>query len=284
MPRDLIRFNARGNLQLTKFRKDINAVANAAQFRHLTRTRGDQVAGGLWEAGSNPRAAAHVLDGDPSTYWQASPDDVLGDWFVQIDLGRAVLAKEIRLHFPDRDGARPFRQFTVFTATGMTSDALDDLFLFSPVYFTTQPNRSTEVVIPLSFDLQDSAQVVDEGLDVDLQAIDQYRLVQYINFTVESFDPEGALGEIEVVAVGDNISIGTVRRGGSVIDGLTARSNENILDADMNTSNSILPVGFEGRVRTWESRAPGLRRLGRVFGLMNSFSTCCASARAPSAR
>ena len=60
MPRDLIRFNARGNLQLTKFRKDINAVANAAQFRHLTRTRGDRVAGGLWEAGSNPRAAARA--------------------------------------------------------------------------------------------------------------------------------------------------------------------------------------------------------------------------------
>ena len=181
-----------------------------------------------------------------------------------------MLAKEIRRHFPDRDGARPFRQFTVFTATGMTSDALDDLFIFSPVYFTTQPNRSTEVVIPLSFDLQDSAQVVDEGLDVDLQAIDQYRLVQYINFTVESFDPEGALGEIEVVAVGDNISIGTVGRGGSVIDGLTARSNENILDADMNTSNSILPVGFEGRVRTWEEQGTWFYvDLGAVFGLMN---------------
>ena len=68
MPRDLIRFNARGNLQLSK---DINAVANAAQFRHLTRTRGERVAGGLWEAGSNPRAAARVIDGDPSTYWQA---------------------------------------------------------------------------------------------------------------------------------------------------------------------------------------------------------------------
>jgi len=272
MPRDLIRFNARGNLQLTKFRKDINAVANAAQFRHLTRTRGDRVAGGLWEAGSNPRAAARVIDGDPSTYWQASPDDVLGDWFVQIDLGRAVLAKEIRLHFPDRDGAHPFRQFTLFTATGMTSDALDDLFIFSPVYFTTQPNRSTEVVIPLSFDLQDSAQVIDEGLDVNLQAIDQYRLVQYINFTVESFDPEGALGEIEVVAVGDNISIGTVGRGGSVIDGLTARSNENILDADMNTSNSILPVGFEGRVRTWEEQGTWFYvDLGAVFWLDELF-------------
>ena len=46
----------------------------------------------------------------------------------------------------------------------MTSDALDDLFIFSPVYFTTQPNRSTEVIVPLSFDLQDNAQVVGFNL------------------------------------------------------------------------------------------------------------------------
>ena len=272
MPRDLVRFDARGALQLTKFRKEINAVTNAAQFIHPTRARGDAVRGGLWEAGSNPRTAARIIDGDVTTYWQASPNDVLGDWFVQIDLGRAVLAKEIRLHFPNRNGVHPFRQFTVFTATGITSDALDDLFIFSPVYFTTQPNRSTEVVIPLAFDLQDSAQVVDAELDVDLQTIDQYRLVQYINFTVEEFDPEGALSEIEVIAVGDNISIGTIGRGGSVIDGLTARSNENILDADMNTSNSILPVGFEGRVRTWEEQGTWFYvDLGAVFWLDELF-------------
>ncbi|MXW80033.1 MAG: hypothetical protein F4Z57_13815 [Gemmatimonadetes bacterium] len=270
-PHGLIEFDDRGRLQLVKFRKDINAVADASNFTHLTRSRGANVPGGIWEAGSNPATARRIIDGDRETFWQASADDPLGDWFVQIDLGRTVLAKEIRLHFPDQEGARPFRQFTVFTATGITSDALDDLFIFRPVYLTTQPNRDTTVSFPLAFDLQDSAQVLDPNRDVDLEKFNQYRLIQYINFTVEDFDPEGALAEIEVIAVGDNVSLGNNLRGG-IIDGLTARSTENILDGDMNTASSILPVGFEGRVRTWEDQGTWFFiDLGAVFWLDELF-------------
>ena len=270
-PHGLIEFDDRGRLQLVKFRKDINAVADAPNFTHLTRSRGANVPGGIWEAGSNPAAAGRIIDGDRETFWQASADDPLGDWFVQIDLGRTVLANEIRLHFPDQAGARPFRQFTVFTATGITSDALDDLFIFRPVYLTTQPNRDTTISIPLAFDLQDSAQVLDPNRDVDLEKFNQYRLIQYINFTVEDFDPEGALAEVEVLAVGDNVSLGNDQRGG-IIDGLTARSTENILDGDMNTASSILPVGFEGRVRTWEDQGTWFFiDLGAVFWIDELF-------------
>ena len=270
-PHGLIEFDDRGRLQLVKFRKNINAVADATEFTHLTRSRGANVPGGIWEAGSNPTAARRIIDGDRKTFWQASTDDPLGDWFVQIDLGRTVLANEIRLHFPDQEGARPFRQFTVFTATGITSDALDDLFIFRPVYLTTQPNRDTTVSIPLAFDIQDSAQVLDPSLDVDVEKFNQYRLIQYINFTVEDFDPEGALAEIEVLAVGDNVSLGNDRRG-DIIDGLTARSTENVLDGDMNTASSILPVGFEGRVRTWEDQGTWFFiDLGAVFWLDELF-------------
>ncbi len=271
MPYGLIEFDDRGRLQLVKFRQDINAVADAPHFTHFTRSRGANVPGGIWEAGSNPAAARRIIDGNHNTFWQAAADDALGDWFVQIDLGRTVLAKEIRLHFPDREGARPFRQFTVFTATGITSDALDDLFIFRPVYQTTQPNKDTTVSFPLAFDLQDSAQVLDPGLAVDVEQFNQYRLIQYVNFTVEDFDPEGALAEIEVIAIGDNVSLGNNRRGG-IIDGLTARSTENILDGDMNTASSILPVGFEGRVRTWEQQGTWFFiDLGAVFWLDELF-------------
>ena len=271
MPYGLVQFGDADQLQLIKFRKDINAIADAPLFTHLTRSRGDNVPGGIWEAGSNPAAAGQIIDGDPTTFWQASPNDDLGDWFGQIDLGRAVLAEEIRLHFPDQEGARPFRQFTVFTATGITSDALDDLFIFSPVYLTTQPNKDTLISFPLAFDIQDSAQVVDPNFDIDPAEINKFRLIQYINFTVEDFDPQGALAEIEVITAGDNISLGNDQRGG-IIDGLTARSTENILDGDMNTASSILPVGFEGRVRSWEEQGTWFFvDLGAVFWLDELF-------------
>ena len=271
MPYGLVEFGDAGQLQLVKFRQDINATANAHLFTHATRSQGDNVAGGIWKAGSNPDAAGRIIDGDSATFWQAAPSDALDDWSVQIDLGRAVLAKEIRLEFPDQDGARPFRQFTVFTATGITSDPLKDVFLYRPVYLTTQPNQDTSIVIPLSFDLQDTAQVVDPNLDIEPADIAQFRLVQYINFNVEAIDPEGALAEIEVVAVGDNISLGTLRRG-TVIDGLTARGNEGILDADMNTGNAIIPVAYEGRVRSWQEQGTWFYiDLGATFWLDGLF-------------
>ena len=271
MPYGLVEFGDAGQLQLVKYRKDINAVANAPLFTHGTRSRGEAVAGGIWKAGSNPDAAERTIDGDPATFWQAAPNDALDDWFVQVDLGRAVLAKEIRLTFPDKEGARPFRQFSVFTATGITSDPLKDVFIYRPVYFTTRPNEATFIAIPLSFDLLDTAQVVDRNLDIEPADIANFRLVQYINFTVEDFDPEGALAEIEVVAVGDNVSLGTLNRG-TVLDGLTARGNEGILDADMNTGNAIIPTAYEGRVRSWQEQGTWFYiDLGATFWLDELF-------------
>ncbi len=270
-PYGLVQVVADRQLQLTKYRKDTNVVADAHLFLHATKTRGDAVPGGIWEAGSGQATADRVIDGDPTTYWKPSPGDVIGEWFVQIDLGRAVLAKEIRLVFPDQEGARPFRQFTVFIATGATSDPLEDLFLFDPVYRTTRPNEASEISIPLTFTNQDTFRVLDPDLDVDIVEKNQYRLLQYINFTVEAVDLEGALAEIEIVGVGDNISIGVDRRG-SVLDGLTAVSNSNLFDADMNTNNAIAPVAFAGRERSWQDQGTWFYAdLGATFWLDEAF-------------
>ena len=106
MPNDLIQIDADGRLRLTKFRKEINAVANAGDFRHETKER-DEVVGGIWEAKSNPQTANLIVDGDLETFWQPNPDDALDQWSVQLDLGRPVLARQIRLVFPDREGRGP---------------------------------------------------------------------------------------------------------------------------------------------------------------------------------
>ena len=105
-PIGVVEPNEQGQLQLKKYRKKIDAVKDAHLFTHSTQTRGD-VSGGLWLAGSAAETADLVIDGDVQTFWQPDENDHVTEWVVEIDLGRTVLAEEIRLHFPDREGARP---------------------------------------------------------------------------------------------------------------------------------------------------------------------------------
>ena len=217
-PFGLTQVGTEGQLQLVKFRKDINAVQDAHLFAHETKGRGDSVFGGIWEVGSSPETAALAIDGNPETFWQPDPGAAPEDWFITIDLGRAVLAREIRLIFPDREGARPFRQFTVLVNTGVRIVATQDVFLFRSVYRTTRPNEATSIAIPLGFPGNDSTLVVDAGLQVEPDRRDHYQLIQYISIMAEEQSADGALAEIEVIGIGDNIAIGTDRRG-SFTDG-----------------------------------------------------------------
>ena len=50
------------------------------------------------ETGSN-EDAMNVIDGNSLTYWQPNFTDAVEDWAIEIDLGHAVLANEIRLIF-----------------------------------------------------------------------------------------------------------------------------------------------------------------------------------------
>ena len=71
---------------------------------------------GISRAGSNPEAAANILDGDPTTYWEPDPNDPLGSWWVEVDLGRVVAVDSLIMHFAEEGLGDPFRQFRVLTA------------------------------------------------------------------------------------------------------------------------------------------------------------------------
>ena len=236
-PIGLTQVGDEGQLQLTKFRRNINAVADAHEFTYESKSRGE-VAGGLWEALSNPGTGDHIIDGDAATYWQPDPADEVEDWAIEIDLGRAVLAREIRLTFPDEEGARPFRQFTVYASTGTRISVQEDLVLLDPVFRTTQPNDKSEIVIPLRFISQARFLEVDQGLDTDPNTSDNFRVVQRIRIEAEEKNADAALAEIEVLGVGDNISIGAYDRG-SFVNGINSVDPQNLFDADMNTNNLI---------------------------------------------
>ncbi|MYC73592.1 MAG: hypothetical protein F4X17_23065 [Gemmatimonadetes bacterium] len=237
VPLGLTEVGENGQLQLVKFRKDINAVADAHRFSYESKSRG-KTTGGIWEAVSNPADADYIIDGDPQTFWRPDPVDAVEDWAIEIDLGRAVLAREIRLVFPDEEGARPFRQFTVYGSTGTRISVQDDMVLLEPLFRTTRPNAASEIVIPLGFTARDSVFQLDEGLGIDPMAKNNYRVIQRIRIEAEEKTPDAALAEIEVRGIGDNISIGTMQRG-RFVNGVNSVDPQNLFDADMNTNNLI---------------------------------------------
>ena len=237
VPFGLTEVGDQGQLRLVKYRKDIDAVRDAHLFSYESKSKG-LVSGGIWEATSNPAAAETIIDGDETTYWQPDPADEVEDWAIEIDLARTVLAREIRLQFPDRDGARPFRQFTVYASTGARVSVKEDVVMLEPVFRTTRPNADSEIVIPLSYASRDSALILDEGIEVDPALKNGYRVVQRIRIEVEEKSPDAALAEVSVRAIGDNISLGAQQRG-SFVNGINSVDPQNLFDGDMNTNNLI---------------------------------------------
>ncbi len=236
MPYGLVNISDDGRLQLIKFRRDVDVVEDAHLFSYESVERGT-VNGGIWDSGSNAADAPLVIDGDAQTFWKPDPADEADDWFVDIDLGRAVLAKEIRLIFPDEEGARPFRQFSVYINTGTRILVKEDLLLYQPVFRTTQPNKETTITIPLRYPLRDSTLVVDPNFDVS-QVDDRFRVVHHVLIVADDKNADAALAEIEVTGIGDNVSLGTLERG-AFVNGRNAVDPQNLFDGDMNTLNTV---------------------------------------------
>lgn len=238
-PRDLVHIDESGRLRMVDFRKGIDPVRNAHWFVHPTKTRGD-VRGGIWEAGSNLRTALRTIDGDPETYWQPDPQDHLFKWVVEIDLGRVVLARQIRLTFPDEEGARPFRQFSIFVSSGIRTRVDEDEFYYEPVYRTSLPNRATSVRIPLQSSTIDTTYILEQGVNGEKGR--NFRPVQFVAFVAEEQNQHAALAEMELLAVGDNVSLGVLERGGSFGNGLIARNPQQMFDGDMDTHSNVFTV------------------------------------------
>ena len=139
-PYGLTEIGENGQLKLVKYRKNIDVIKDAHLFSYESKSKG-WVSGGLWEVGSNDKDALKVIDGDNSTYWKPDPTDEVEDWAIEVDLGRTVLASEIKIVFPNDDFAKPFKQFTVYVSTGARISVKEDVVMLEPVFRTTRPNE-----------------------------------------------------------------------------------------------------------------------------------------------
>ena len=257
-PRGALVQNEDGSIGLNRIDKSINAAANARDFLHTVKSTRDLVPGGIRFVASGQETADNLIDGREDTWWQPAQEDVIDDWWVEVDLGRMVYATKIRLTFPDTEDARPFRNFSVYVNDGERANAAKDVFQFVRVGRTTEPNDQRVVEYELL--------TLDPGAATGryMQTGDtlHYVPVQYIRFVPEEHHLGAALAEIEVESLGDNVALGTVARGGAIRAGANITNSSAFTDGDHNTNWSVsggLDWADEGHYFEWD--------LGAVYWL-----------------
>ncbi len=250
-PKGVVKLEADGRVSLVRLhaRKDsLNACLDADEFKHWSIAKKDTVTGGIKEARSNRWDAGKIIDGDYNTCWSPDPRDDLEDWWIEVDLGRAVAVTEVRLVFADKEGARPFRDFRVYKSDGTLIYPGSPIVEYTLIGKTTRPNTSSVVSYKLGFSKADTTSAggeVTRALDFDQ--------VQYVRVILDSkLDSKGsenpALAELEVYTLGDNIALGTDQRGGSLVVHCYETSGHHLNDGDL-TTNWIFPTLTD---ETWD--------------------------------
>ena len=166
-----------GEIRPTFVRRNINASLNAHEFVDTS----DEL-GGIYAVGSNSGDAPSILDGDPETYWEPDSDDPLRDWWVEINLGRLVVATKIVLRFAEAGDGDPFNQFRVATSDGDRAFTQSKALDYRTIGRTTKPSGAQRV---FEFDLV-PAHVAD--WDGDGQNDTEGDAVKYVQVVVTDSD------------------------------------------------------------------------------------------------
>ncbi len=239
LPEGLIETGEDGSLTLARFRGYHNTALDAHLFEHEIRAFEEPVAGGARRAGTNQRQARFVVDGvHGPPYWKPDPDAPLEQWWIEVDLGRATLVSEIRLIFPDEEGARPLSEFRVFASEGAWVNATDDTYNWYLVGGTTRPNTATEVRYDVTTILEELRQIHQDAasLVADEDPLrSSYDMLQHIRILVDAKTQDAALAEVEVYTPGENVALGTHDRAGRAVD-TASRNPEWMFDGDLGTS------------------------------------------------
>ena len=195
-------------VEVKRFDRTFNAVTNADKLS--SSVIGD------WgirpvRAASNQFLSGRVADQNSGTWWKPDPDDALQQWWVEIDLGRAVVADKVRVIFPDTTDAKPFSFFSVFVSPGIpVFGGREKRIVFNRL--GRPVNNNTERVV--EFDLKTTNIPSASGQNMVTGGTLNFDIVRFVRFAADGMTPDAALAEIEVDAVGFNLSakVGTVSR------------------------------------------------------------------------
>ncbi len=230
LPLGIVALDDAGGIRPVKIRKNPDSMRNAAAF-----------GGGVHAAGSNALAAARAIDGDRLTGWSPDLADDPDDWWIEIDLGRAVAAHQVALIF--LANAPPCALFDVLLSTGEPAiDVVGNPIEGSLVYRVQErfkENQRQRVMLEL-----------DPVRDP---------FVQFIRVEMLDCGAGSALAEVEVEAIGDNLSLDLATKGGGL---------EIIVDIDgfgdaASFANS-LPLA-DGRFSLWTEN----RRINRSVDVIS---------------
>ncbi|NKB66532.1 MAG: hypothetical protein GKR89_05685 [Candidatus Latescibacteria bacterium] len=206
-------------------RRDIDAVANAPDF-----------GGGIRLVGTDAANALRLIDGDASTFWTPDEDDDLDTWFIEVNLGRAVSARTLRLHFDPQ--SPPLEFFKILTSDG------EPFFnnANSVIPGTLRYNKRQRYSFNESHLIE-----IDFGL----------KPLQYIRIEADLKTAGARLSELAVESVGDNLSLRIKERGGNVgiISEIGSKTRElvestgisgTLTDGDINTYWGTVHRGGSG--------------------------------------
>ena len=197
LPLGAVELTPSGEIQLTKIEKGIDAVRDLDDF-----------GGGIRNAGSNLNTARLAIDGNPETGWAPDPETDPGEWFIEIDLGRAVSAKSVTLVFDVK--APPFELFDLLLSTGEPETD----FIAAPI--------EGSLVYRVKGRIKENTH---HRVTYQIEQIDE-EPIQFIRFEPLLLVPDARLTEIEVETIGDNIALGLLERGGSVDININLASND----------------------------------------------------------
>ena len=219
-----------GIIRPVEIRKNVDPVRDAAAF-----------GGGIRAAGSNALAAARAIDGDRLTGWSPDLADDPDDWWIEIDLGRAVAARRVALTF--LASAPPCALFDVLLSTGEPAiDVVGNPIEGSLVYRVKERFKENQ----------------RQQVALDLDPV-RDPFVQFIRVEMLDCGVGSALAEVEVEAIGDNLSLDLAAKGGNL---------EIIVDIDgfgdaASFANS-LPLA-DGRFSLWTEN----RRINRPVDVIS---------------
>ena len=119
-PQGLVEVLPQG-IKVKRFEQRFNAVANAREFS--AKAIGDY-GQRFARTPSNQQQADLAGDQDPNTWWQPDPDTPVQLWWLELDLGRSVVADKVRVRFPNREGAKPFNFFSLYVSPAFRYSAV----------------------------------------------------------------------------------------------------------------------------------------------------------------